>query len=82
MADDDMKKNITIYKDKDALKHLTKQELEELKDELDLEDLMEDMNLGEGMGNDDGVEEENDQIDDLIAKMEKVTIQRPQDVNK
>lgn len=32
MADDDMKKNITIYKDKDALKHLTKQELEELKD--------------------------------------------------
>lgn len=81
MADDDMKKNITIYKDKDALKHLTKQELDELKDELDLEDLMEDMNLGEDMvGND--VEEENDQIDDLIAKMEKVTIERPEDVNK
>lgn len=81
MADDDMKKNITIYKDKDALKHLTKQELDELKDELDLEELMEDMNLGEDMvGND--VEEENDQIDDLIAKMEKVTIERPEDVNK
>jgi len=55
--------------------------LDELKDELDLEDLMEDMNLGEDMvGND--VEEENDQIDDLIAKMEKVTIERPEDVNK
>lgn len=45
MADDEMKKNIMIYKDKDALKHLTKEELDELKDELDLEDLMEDMNL-------------------------------------
>lgn len=55
MADDDMKKNIVIYKDKDALKHLTKQELEELKDELDLEDLMEDMNLGQGEdGNNNG----------------------------
>lgn len=35
-----------IYKDKDALKHLTKEELDELKEELDLEDLMEDMNIG------------------------------------
>jgi len=28
MADDELKKNIKIYKDKDALKHLTKEELE------------------------------------------------------
>ena len=47
MADDDIKKNITIYQDKDALKHLTKEELDVLRDELDLEDLMEDMNLGD-----------------------------------
>ncbi len=43
-----MKKNVLIYKDQEALKHLTKEELEELKDELDLEDLMDDMNIGEG----------------------------------
>lgn len=28
MADDEMKKNIMIYKDKDALKHLSKEELD------------------------------------------------------
>jgi len=32
MGDEDMKKNIMIYKDKDALKYLTKEELDELKD--------------------------------------------------
>lgn len=79
MADDDMKKNIVIYKDKDALKHLTKEELEELRDELDLEDLMEDMNLGEERVDGEAVEE-NDQIDDLIAKMEKVTIEKPEEM--
>ena len=46
MQDDEMKKNINMYKNKDALRHLTKQELEELNDELDLEDLMDDMNIG------------------------------------
>lgn len=83
MQDDEMKKNINMYKNKDALKHLTKQELEELNDELDLEDLMDDMNIG----GDDQEEvnepvEENDAIDDLIAKMEKVTIDKPEDVKK
>lgn len=80
MADDDMKKNITIYKDKDALKHLTKEELEELKDEMDLEDLMEDMNLGQDGEEVNGEVEENEQIDDLIAKMEKVTIEKPEEM--
>ena len=70
-----MKKNLKIYKNKDALKHLTKEELDELKDELDLEELMEDMNIGSDQEEQANREvEENDDIDDLIAKMEKVTI--------
>ena len=70
-----MKKNLKIYKNKDALKHLTKEELDELKDELNLEELMEDMNIGSDQEEQANREvEENDDIDDLIAKMEKVTI--------
>lgn len=76
-----MKKNMKIYKNKDALKHMTKEELEELKDELDLEELMDDMNIGEEEQEDAKREvEDNDDIDDLIAKMDKVTIDRPEDM--
>ena len=77
-----MKKNLKLYKNKDALKHLTQEELDEIKDELDLEDLMDDMNIDDQKEEANKEVEENDDIDDLIAKMDKVTIERPEDVKK
>jgi len=50
---------------------------------LDLEDLMDEMNIGPDQEEDAKKEvEENDDIDDLIAKMEKVTIEKPEEMKK
>jgi hypothetical protein len=44
---------------------------------------MDDMNIGPDEAKDANQEvEENDDIDDLIAKMEKVTIERPEEMRK
>ncbi len=69
-----------MYQNQDALKHMTKDQLDDVLGELQICDLLEDMDLGnaekENVAN--VVEEDNQAIDDLILKMEKVTIDKPE----
>ena len=59
---------------------MTKDQLDDVLGELQICDLLEDMDLGnaekENVAN--VVEEDNQAIDDLILKMEKVTIDKPE----
>ena len=69
-----------MYQNQDALRHMTKDQLDDVLGELQICDLLEDMDLGnaekENVAN--VVEEDNQAIDDLILKMEKVTIDKPE----
>ena len=76
-ADKDIQKQIKIYKNKDRLKHMTEEELNQELQELELIELVDDLTINEVEKEEVQVsKEEEEQIDDLISKMEKVDIDK------
>ena len=77
-ADPDLRKNMKLYKDSTILRqNMTKEELEEALGELDLCEMLDDLKIEEVVEkNKEQPDEENEGIDDLIAKMENVTIEK------
>lgn len=80
-ADADLRKDMKIYMNqKVGLKNMTKQQLDEVLGEIEICELLEDMNMQDKKrqieGKEAGEGEELDGIDDLIARMDKVTIEK------
>lgn len=73
-ADPELRKNVKMYKD--IRKDMTQEELDEVLGELDLCEMLDDLKIEDlnKEGEKPGVE--LDGIDDLISKMEKVTIEK------
>lgn len=76
-ADKDLQKVVPIYKNKDRLKHMTEDELNRQLEDLEIIGLIEEMNINEAEKEEVAInKEEAENIDDLISKMEKVTIEK------
>lgn len=75
-ADKDLQKGIKLYKNEDRLKQMSKEQLDKEIEDMELVDLMEDMNLEGEAAQELPVGEEAQGIDDLIARMDKVTIDK------
>jgi nonsense-mediated mRNA decay protein 3 len=76
-GDKDLQKGIRIYKNKDKLKHMTEEQLKKELEDLEIVGLLEDMNLEGGQAEEEALsKEEQDNIDDLISKMEHVAIDK------
>lgn len=73
-ADPELRKNVKMYKD--IRKDMTQEELDEVLGELDLCEMLDDLKIEDLNKESEKPGVELDGIDDLISKMEKVTIEK------
>lgn len=74
-ADKDLRKGVKIYKNEDRIKHMGKEELDKELEDMQLVDMMEDMKIREPEKEEEANNNEQAEgIDELISKMDKVTI--------
>lgn len=76
-ADKDLRKGVKIYKNEDRIKHMGKEELDKELEDMQLVDMMEDMKIREPEKEEEANNNEQAEgIDELISKMDKVTIEK------